>query len=136
MILSPSKLINLSASKIPNAGLGVFANTQIKTDTVIETCPVLVLPVKDYPLLKQTKLRNYYFMWGKNTCALCFGFGSFYNHSFEPNATYRKNTHQKIIEFVAIKDIHIGEEITVNYNYGNPNDKRPLWISDIPPASK
>ena len=39
-----------------------------------------------------------------------------------------------MIEFIAIKDIGLNEEITVNYNYGNPDDKAKLWITDIPPA--
>jgi hypothetical protein len=27
-----------------------------------------------------------------------------------------------------------GEETTVNYNYGKPDDKNPLWIKSIKPA--
>ncbi|MFH1253066.1 MAG: SET domain-containing protein-lysine N-methyltransferase [Candidatus Uhrbacteria bacterium] len=65
------------------------------------------------------------------TCGICFGFGSFYNHSYQPNATYKKDIKNQIIKFVAIKNIKKGEEITVNYNYGNPNNNKPLWIKDI-----
>lgn len=133
-MLKPSDKVYLSDSKIPKVGRGVFAAKVIKKSETIEECPVLVFPRKDYPLTKKTILRNYHFMWGKSTSAICFGYGSFYNHSYQPNATYKKKIKEKTIEFVAIKDIKKGVEIRVNYNYGDPDDKRPLWIKDISPA--
>ena len=60
--------------------------------------------------------------------AIALGFGSIYNHSYEPNATYKIKPKEKIIEFVAIKNIEKNNEITVNYNFGNPKDKTPLWF--------
>ncbi len=131
--IAPSEKIYISKSLIPKAGRGVFANKLIKKGKVIEKCPVLVLPRKDYPIVKKTALRNYYFMWGKTTSAICLGHGSFYNHSYEPNATYKKGIKERVIEFISIKDIDKDEEITVNYHYGKPYDKRPLWIKDIKP---
>jgi len=65
--------------------------------------------------------------------AICFGFGSLYNHAYEANATYRKLIKEQVIEFVAIKAIKKGNEITVNYNYGSPDNKKPLWIESIEP---
>lgn len=130
--ISPSDKIYLSDSSITNAGRGVFARVAIKKGEVIERCPVFVLPRKDYPVLKKTALRDYYFMWGKTTVAICFGYGSLYNHSYTPNATYKKLIKEQTIEFVAIKDIKKDEEITANYNYGKPDDKSKLWIEDIP----
>ena len=129
VISSPK--IEIGKSQIPQAGRGIFARQSIKKDEVIEECPVLVVPRKDYPLLKKTILHNYYFMWGKITCGICFGFGSFYNHSYKPNATYKKDIKNQLIRFVAIRDIEKGEEITVNYNYGKPDDKKSLWIKEI-----
>ncbi len=131
IIASPK--IELKKSQIPQAGRGVFAREPIKKNKIIEQCPVLVVPRKDYKNLKKTILRNYYFMWGKVTCGICFGFGSFYNHSYRPNSTFKIDTKNHIIRFVAIKDIRKGEEITVNYNYGDPDSKKPLWIKDIKP---
>lgn len=124
----------VAQSKIANAGRGIFAALPIKKGEIIEISPVLVLPRKDYPLLKQTELRNYYFMWGKVTCAVCFGIGSMCNHSYTPNATYKKKIKEQVVEFIAIKDIDKDEEITINYNYGNPDDKNKLWIESIKPA--
>ena len=126
--------VYIAKSKVKNAGRGVFAARNLKRGEVIERCPVLVLPRNDYLLVKKTELRNYYFMWGKSTSAICFGYGSMYNHSYESNATYRKRIKEKIIDFIAIKSLKKGEEITVNYNYGKPKDKRTLWIKSIKSA--
>ncbi len=136
MNIYPSNKIYISESKVPKAGKGVFASKTIKKDEIIEECPVFVLPKTDYPLVKKTILRNYYFMWGKTTAAVCFGYGSFYNHSYEPNATYRKNIKTQTIEFLAIRDINKDEEILVNYNYGKPEDKKTLWIKEIKPSNE
>lgn len=123
--------IMVRKSRITNAGRGVFASGSIKKGELIEECPVLVVPRKDYSVLKKTLLHNYYFLWGKVTCGICLGFGSLYSHSYEPNATYQKNIKNQIIRFLAIKTIRKGEEITVNYNYGNPANKNELWIKEI-----
>ena len=133
MINPPAKIV-VSKSKIPKAGLGVFAKATIKKGELIERCPVFVLPKKDYPIAKRTILRNYYFMWGKSTAAVCFGYGSYYNHSYNPNSTYKKRIKRRAIEFLALRKIKKGEEITVNYDYGRPNSRKTLWIKEINPA--
>lgn len=134
--LTTSSKIYLAPSAITEAGRGVFAAQPIKKGEVIEECPVIVVQEKDAATLKETELRNYYFMWGEGLrlVAIALGFGSLYNHSYEPNATYMKKPEEKMINFVAIKDIITDEEITVNYNFGNPDDKSKLWIEGIPPA--
>ena len=58
---------------------------------------------------------------------------SIYNHSYEPNATYKKKTRDKSIDFVANKNIQKDEEITTNYNYGDPEDKTTIWDKSIHP---
>ena len=65
------------------------------------------------------------------------GFGSLYNHSYEPNAKYVRRVSKRVVEFVAIKDIKKGQEITVNYNFGDPDDKSKPWgHHDIPVYKK
>ena len=136
--LIPSNKIYLAPSTISEAGRGVFAIQDIKKDEVIEICPVIIVPQKDISNLRESILVNYYFYFGENDedktrLAITLGYGSLYNHSYEPNATYKKMTADNTINFVAIMDIKKDEEITVNYNYGNPDDKKKLWIQDIPP---
>lgn len=129
----PAEKIYLADSSITNAGRGVFALDQIKEGELIERCPIIYLTEQDYPLTKQTTLLNYYFLnESENRAAVALGLGSLYNHSYEPNATYKKCLEEGFIDFVALKEIKVDEEITVNYNYGNPEDKKDLWIKEIP----
>lgn len=133
-ITTPTK-IYLADSHIENAGRGIFTAAGIAKGELIEICPVLEVPPEDYGHLKATVLRNYYFMWDEAVrpqAVICLGYGSLYNHSYEPNATYQKDLAAKTIAFVALRAIQPNEEITVNYNYGNPEDKSRLWIEDIP----
>jgi len=97
--------IYISKSKTSGAGRGVFAGEDFKKGDLVERCPAIVFPLKEYPIIKKTILRNYYFMWGKNTSVICLGLGSLYNHSYTPNATYKKNIKSKTIDFIALKDI-------------------------------
>ena len=135
--LVPPSCVYLSDSPVPGAGRGVFAAVDIPEGSVIEVCPVIEIPPSDYEHLKATLLRNYYFMWhGEDRVALCLGFGSLYNHSYEPNATYEKDLSSRVITFKALRLVRKDEEITVNYNYGDPEDKSTLWIEDVPPAKE
>ena len=56
---------------------------------------------------------------------MALGYGSLYNHSFFPNAEYIKVWEERVIRFVALRDIRDGEEITINYN-GSPESQKPM----------
>ncbi len=130
-----SKLIYVAASKVKGAGRGVFASQAIAVGSVIEACPVLELTIEDEALMKKDGvLYSYFFLWPKiPKVAIALGYGSLYNHSYNPNATYKKKINDAVVEYVAIKDIGPDEEITINYNNGNPNDKNPLWFTSAKP---
>ena len=108
-------------------GNGVFAVTDIKKNEIIEICPILILSKKDTKEIDKTNLYNYYFAWGKNNSAISLGYGSLYNHSYEPNARYEDDFLNNRLIFKSIKKIKKGEEITVNYN-GDPEDKEKVWF--------
>lgn len=110
-------------------GRGVFAVTRFKQGEVIERAPVLIIPAYQREHLDQTVLYNYYFAWGENPEdeAIAMGFGSFYNHSYTPNAVYVKKYEALVVEYIALRDIEAGEEITINYN-GYPDDRSPVWF--------
>jgi uncharacterized protein len=134
---APSYKVRLGPSALTGAGRGVFAVQSIAAGELIESCPVITLPdPNDRGRLRRTGLVNYYFLWGRNRdrSAICLGFGSLYNHAYEPNAWYIKHIDEEQMDFYALTDIAEGEEITVNYN-GLPNDKKTLWIKSIPPAN-
>ena len=127
--------IYVAPSRIERAGRGVFAASNIDKGELIEQCPVIEMMEADIrATLEGISLRNYYFIWGneRDRAAVALGYGSIYNHSFEPNARYDKLIEEKRIDFVALKTIPKNEEITVNYN-GDPVDTRPLWTGALYP---
>jgi uncharacterized protein len=127
-ILSSNK-IYISQSKIPNAERGVFANVDIKKGERIEVCPILEIPEQELERINESILLNYIYFFGskKNKLFIVLGFGSIYNHSYTPNAEYKINYKEKIIEFISTKKIQKDEEITVNYIQGN-KQSAPLWF--------
>lgn len=123
------QLLSLYIQDTPDRGRGVFAGIAIEKDTLIEICPVLVLPPEDRRYLKRTQLFNYYFSWGEDEkhLALALGYGSLYNHSFQPNAYYEGNYLENKLEIYALRDIAAHEEILFNYN-GDSDDSTALWF--------
>lgn len=110
-------------------GRGVFTAADIPEGSVIEVCPVIAMPVRDRAFLDETDLYDYYFIWGENDnqCAIVLGYGSLYNHAYEPNAQYAADYDGDTLNFYALQDIAAGEEITVNYN-GDPREHTALWF--------
>lgn len=108
-------------------GIGIFATSDIQANEIIEICPIIILNEKDTKEIDKTHLYNYYFSWKDNGSAISLGYGSIYNHSYEPNAKYEKDFLSNMLTFRAIKKIKKGEEIFVNYN-GDPNNKEKVWF--------
>jgi len=129
--INSSEKVFVKESVILNAGRGVFAKQSIDNGELIESCPIIEVLLKDPANDEKGLLVDYFFYFG-NELAVALGFGSIYNHSYKPNATYKKDLTRKKIDFIAIKDINEGEEITVNYNYGNPNDQSKPTVRGVP----
>lgn len=110
-------------------GRGVFTALPIPKGSVIEICPVIAMPIAEKALLDNTALYDYYFIWGDedDQCAIVLGYGSLYNHAYEPNAQYAPDYAGNTLDFYALRDIEAGEEITVNYN-GDPKEHTELWF--------
>lgn len=111
-------------------GRGVFARTAFAAGELIEAAPVVVLPPADQAAVARTALADFPYDWRDGTEALILGYGSFYNHSFEPNARYVRDFAELTLNYYALRAIAPGEEITVNYN-GKPDDRTPLWFEDV-----
>ncbi|HNE48113.1 MAG TPA: SET domain-containing protein-lysine N-methyltransferase, partial [Saprospiraceae bacterium] len=60
-------------------------------------------------------------------CAIALGYGSLYNHSYNPNARYEVDFDEEVIRFYTLSTIKAGGEITVNYN-GDWQDQNPVWF--------
>ncbi len=126
--IQASKKIYIKPSKIPEAGRGVFAKVDIKKGDTIEIAPVVELPAGDQSPATDSHLIKYLFFFGekKERSAIALGYGSIYNHSDNPNATYSINPDKKTINFVSAKDIKRDDEITFNYRGGGY--EHPLWF--------
>lgn len=114
-----SELIEVRNS--PKKGRGVFARQAIKSGTIIEKVPVLIVTWDE---IADSELADYAFVYSATKSAIALGYGSIYNHSFDPNARY-DDVGRKQKVFSAIKDIEKGEEIMVNYN-GDPDNSEEV----------
>jgi SET domain-containing protein len=110
-------------------GKGVYAARDIEEGEVIEVCPIILFPLEQLTHIRQTVLDDYYFDWGDEGkwFALCLGYGSLYNHSYNPNAEYGMDFEAQTIDFYCIQDIPAGTEIFINYN-GDPNNLEKVWF--------
>jgi hypothetical protein len=115
--------------KTGKKGRGVFACRNFKSGEVIESCPIIEITPKERKIIEKTILNYYIYPWkSTRSGSLVLGFGSLYNHSFNPNADWRQNFKTRSMVYRAIRPIKKGEEITVNYN-GEPDDKTPIdWF--------
>jgi hypothetical protein len=112
---------------IPGKGRGVLAGRRFAQDELIERAPVVVLSAAEWEIAKQTDVARYSFCWGRRglQAGIALGTGSLFNHSYSPNAFARPLVGERLMEFVALRDIEEKEEITINYN-GEPDDRRPV----------
>lgn len=97
-------------------GFGVFTNQFIPKSTSVEICYTLKLSNASlgHPTFD-------YLFWNRDTKShyLPLGFGAIYNHSDTHNLQWQiVPGEQSIMRFSSIRDIEIGEELTVNYGPG------------------
>lgn len=125
----PQRVPFLFVAESELGGRGVFAEEELAPGDLIEICPAIVLDQSDLGLIHQSGLHDYYFLWGEDqkSCAIALGYGSLYNHSYEPNARYLIDYEQNTIDFYCVEKIQPGEEITVNYS-GDPKEKERVWF--------
>jgi len=112
------RLINLQIKNTTEKGRGVFTTEEIEADQIIEICPVIVIPQNELTHLDKTLLYNYYFKWNEKEGAIALGYGSIYNHSDTPNATFEVQVANQSIIFKSIKTIKSNTEVLVDYTNG------------------
>lgn len=106
---------------------GILAKKTFYPGQVIEVCPVLVIPKEQSNHIDSTVLYDYYYSWENEDTAICLGLGSLYNHSYNPNAEYTKNTEDRSITIICRRQIRQGEEVTLNYN-GDAESQNRVWF--------
>ena len=126
----------LRVVELPGKGRGVITARAFAAGELIERAPVLVLSPEAWariePRLEGSGLEGYAFLWGpgSETAAIALGYGGLYNHSYQPNARYVKRPELAAIDFLALRAIAPGEEVTINYG-GEPDSQRPVWFEAV-----
>jgi hypothetical protein len=104
-------------------GRGVFALRRFREGDVVETCPTVMIDDEDV----EGSARHYVFSARQpGKLLLVLGYGMLYNHSDDPNLFHR-TAGRLTIEFVALRDIEKGEELTHDYGpeYWQDRGKTP-----------
>lgn len=124
----------LIIEKTLKKGKGVFTQQKIDANTIIEESPVIVMSATDRTFLDKTKLHDYIFEWegvrdenGAIGCCVGLGYISMYNHSYNSNCEYFMDYEKELMQIKSVRNIDIGEEITINYN-GDWNDAKKVWF--------
>jgi len=98
---------SLYIAQSPLRGRGVFTAKVVDNESLIEICPLLVIPAEQVLTIHQTIIHDYYFLLPDSNGAACIplGYGCVYNHSETPNAEVRIDIENEQIEIHAIKNI-------------------------------
>ncbi len=107
-------------------GRGVYTSKDLDQGDLIEICPILKIPKDQISIIHKTVIHDYYFLWGEEECVLALGYGSLYNHAVHSNAEITLDYENETIDFIAIKPIKAGEEITINY-FGESGKHGEIW---------
>jgi uncharacterized protein len=124
-------MIEIKISKLSNGEFnrGVFSTRDISKGELIHEAPVIPYPNEEHEFIEKTILSDYAFEYGANHSAILLGYGSLFNHSYKPNATYDINFKNHTVDFYAYTEIKAGDEILINYN-GEVDCDDPLWFID------
>lgn len=124
-------MIEIKTSNLSNGEFnrGVFATRNISKGELIHKAPVIPYPNEDHEFIEKTILADYVYQYGANHTAILLGYGSLFNHSYTPNATYEINFDHHTFDFYAYTDINAGDEILINYN-GDEDCDDILWFMD------
>jgi len=98
-------------------GRGIFAGRRFRKGEIIEICPAVPVGMRFGKKCDGEVLEHYLFQWGPRGSAVVLGYGSIYNHSNSPNASFRPRMSKLELVFRALRDIEIGEQILVDYEW-------------------
>ena len=124
-IFPPTKI---KVINIKGKGRGVVATQDILKGEIIECCPIIPISKKEADFLENESenLKYYYlFQYAINKYCIMLGYGSIYNHNTNHNADvdYDEKEHKNYLFFEATKDIKIGEEIVMDYEFDNNKEE-------------
>ncbi|KAI8989296.1 hypothetical protein BDB01DRAFT_781285 [Pilobolus umbonatus] len=115
--------LSLELRTDPIKGRGVFTRDKLKMHCLIEISPILLFNAEEYDKHgRYTILDEYTYCW-PGGFALALGLGSMFNHNNTPNVGFIRDIPNKLIRYVALRDINPEEELCISY--GNH-----LWFDD------
>lgn len=121
--------INYSAEDV---GRGLFATAILPFGTVIERCPVIVVPKAEFEEHGQhTVLNHYTFLTPSGDHLLALGYGSLFNHRDPPNVRYdvQRRTKDRSVDYCVVftvcaaSGVQPDEELCIYYG-------PKLWFDD------
>jgi SET domain-containing protein len=135
MTLASAVRVSLAIKHFGDRGRGVVALEDIEPGRLIERSPVLIIPSKDRPVVDETIIFTYVFMWEQHTVeqdlykhsgrsAIALGYTSLLSHSFEPNCIFIRHIDELFIDVFAKRLISAGEELTIDY-------QMTLWFDAV-----
>ena len=100
-------------------GRGAFAARPFRAGELVEACPVVPFDLGRGHLPRDVE--RIMFGWGylvgePGPQAIVLGYGSIYNHDNPANMRYEADAGAQVLRFLAVRDVAVGEELTVNYN--------------------
>lgn len=116
-----SGFVTVRSSTIDDRGL--FATRRVRSGRTLVESPVLVLPSSHRAALCTTPIYEYTFKWELDYGALALGAISFANHSSRPSAFCYPDFERRTLVLVALKDIEMGQEVTIDYG-------EEIWFED------
>lgn len=109
---------------------GNIATRDIKKNTIIERCPVVLIDIRFEDFLEATKLSSYYFIWDDKYHCIVLGYGGIFNHSKNNNTKYYRSEKDHMMYFKTIKDVKKGEELFTDY-YDGDHEESILEFTDF-----
>lgn len=115
-------------------GRGVFAGRNYYRGEVVEIAPVLLFQAAFSKL--PGYLKHVVYDWGCLTGsespvhAIALGVGSLLNHSENPNLSFAADPALLAIQFTAVREIPMGEELCIDYNHDIPPGGRD-WFEEL-----
>jgi len=95
---------------------GVFAREKISKYEIIEESPYFFIPSEEMKL-SPSSLPYSYDLY--DNFIIGMGNSGLYNHSFNPNVEYEIDKVNEVMRHYAIKEINVGEELTLDYGEEN-----------------
>lgn len=98
---------------------GVFAREKIYKHEIIEESPYFVIPQDEMDSCPSC-LQYTYGLY--DDFIIGMGNSGLYNHSIDPNIDYEIDKVNEVMRHYSIKDINVGEELTLDYGEENAKD--------------